>query len=147
MSKATGSESVLTWAGSTTWLGPAGLLARATWEGHAPVQRIATLQNPGEQLQVVLSLPPPPAPTPETPPAQPPAEKRPAIAYGRLTLVTKPWCHVFLGNRKLGDTPLLDIAIPAGRQVLRMVNEDKNIKSSIEVDILPGKLTVKKLSL
>jgi hypothetical protein len=54
---------------------------------------------------------------------------------------------VYLGSRKLGDTPLIGISLPAGKQVLRLVNPEQNLNSSVEVTILGNETTVKKLSL
>ncbi len=54
---------------------------------------------------------------------------------------------MYLGSRKLGDTPLIDVPLPAGTHVLRLVNAEKGVSSSIEVEIRPGQTTVKKLSL
>jgi serine/threonine-protein kinase len=52
-----------------------------------------------------------------------------------------------MNGKDLGDTPLVNVTIPAGRHVLELVNEQKGIKSAVEVDIEPGKLTTKKLKL
>ena len=41
---------------------------------------------------------------------------------GLLTLRTNPWSEVFLGTRRLGNTPLVRVALPSGRQTLRLVN-------------------------
>jgi serine/threonine protein kinase len=86
---------------------------------------------------------PPPAPPTPAPPA--PAKK--AVVRGKLTLDTSPWSEVFLNGKKLGDTPLINVALPAGRYTLKLVNDSRNIHSAIEVVVEPGKTTIKKLSL
>jgi serine/threonine-protein kinase len=110
---------------------------------------------------VVVPAPAKPSPEPEKPPeptAQepaksveaPPPEAKPrpkAVAKGKLTIDSVPWSEVFLNGKKLGDTPLVDYPMPAGVHVLKLVNDDKGVKSSIEVEILAGKTTVKKLKL
>jgi serine/threonine-protein kinase len=111
---------------------------------------------------VVTPLPPPAEPlkTPAGPdgaskaPAEPPsapdkaAKPKGVVAgKGRLTIDTSPWVEVYLNGKKLGDTPIVDLPLPAGVHVLKLVNEDKGLKSSIEVEIQPGKTTVKRLKL
>jgi serine/threonine protein kinase len=88
--------------------------------------------------------PPPAAPAPVA--ATAPQQKK-AVARGKLTLDTSPWAEVFLNGRKLGDTPLINVSLPAGRYTLTLVNDSRNIHSAIEVVVEPGKTTVKKLSL
>lgn len=66
---------------------------------------------------------------------------------GTLRLDTTPWSTVFLGDRKLGDTPLLGASLPSGRHLLRLVNVEAGIDQTVEVEILPNEETVKKLRL
>lgn len=98
--------------------------------------------------------PPPvsPPPAPEAAPAPEPrdataGEPKRRILSGRLSLDTVPWTRVYRAGRVLGDTPLIDVRLPAGRQELKLVNEDRGISTTIEVVIEPGKLTAKKLRL
>ena len=66
---------------------------------------------------------------------------------GTLRLDTTPWSTVFLGERKLGETPLLGTTLPSGRHLLRLVNAEAGIDQTVEVEILPNEETVKKLRL
>ena len=59
---------------------------------------------------------------------------------------TNPWTVVFLGKRRLGETPLLEYPLPAGHQVLRLENAETHLNTTVEIEILPGKTTVKKLT-
>ena len=68
-------------------------------------------------------------------------------ARGKLNLSTKPWVSVFAGKQNLGDTPLKDVTLPAGKHLLRLVNAEAGINSSIEVEIKPNETTFKKLKL
>ncbi|EPX59150.1 serine/threonine protein kinase [Cystobacter fuscus DSM 2262] len=143
----------------------------ASLEGRAPEERLVKLSHPGERTLVRLELPalgqaPPPAsavvperPAPEAPKAAAPSQALAAEphassvaratkrAMGRLTLDTKPWTYVYLRGRKLGDTPLIEVPLPAGRHQLKLVNEGKNISTVIEVEIRAGQTTGKKLQL
>ena len=118
----------------------------ATLEGRIPAERQVKLENPGERAMVVLALAPEPVAPPPKPPPAPPRQTR-RVSMGKLTLDTSPWTRVFLRGRKLGDTPLIGVALPAGKHQLKLVNEEKKISTIIEVDIRSGQTTSKKLRL
>jgi eukaryotic-like serine/threonine-protein kinase len=46
---------------------------------------------------------------------------------GRLSINTKPWSTVYLGNRVLGTTPLADVAVPRGALELKLVDRDGRV--------------------
>jgi serine/threonine-protein kinase len=78
---------------------------------------------------------------------EPPRGARaPVATTGRLTLDTEPWTGVFLGKRKLGDTPLIEFALPAGSHRLRLVNDEEHLDTVIEVTIKPRETTEKRLA-
>jgi serine/threonine protein kinase len=76
-----------------------------------------------------------------------PAATTPRLRTMRLSLDTQPWTKVFLGKRALGQTPLMEVSIPAGTQMLRLVNEGLGIDATVEIDGRPGEHIVKRLSL
>jgi serine/threonine-protein kinase len=141
----------------------------AELEGRETVSRSLNVAAEGEHQTVVLTLAatpapapapqvvaapapaavavPPPAEAPAAPVAKPAPNEPKAAAKGRLTLDTDPWTMVSVGNRKLGETPLVDVPLPAGHHVLKLENEAKGISSSVMVDIKPGAPTVMKLKL
>ncbi|MBK7859379.1 MAG: serine/threonine protein kinase [Archangiaceae bacterium] len=86
----------------------------------------------------------PPEEKPEPKPAVA-AEPKPKSAKGRLRLDSDPWTTVFLNGKKLGDTPLVDIKVPSGQLELLLVNEEQKIRTVINVDVMPGETTVKRL--
>ncbi len=125
--------------------------------GYQPLKRTITLARDG-RTQVVLSLvavpgqpPPPEVPLKPAEPARPVVKAAPALpvaqASGKLTLKTEPWTTVFLGKQKLGDTPLLNVPLPAGHHVLTLTNAESNISTSIEVEINANETTMRKLRL
>ncbi|MBM4779591.1 MAG: serine/threonine protein kinase [Archangiaceae bacterium] len=69
------------------------------------------------------------------------------VRKGRLSLDTDPWTHVYAGARLLGETPLLDVSLPAGTQRLRLLNREENVDTVIEVEIPVDGRVVKKLAL
>jgi eukaryotic-like serine/threonine-protein kinase len=98
---------------------------------------------------LVAALPPPLDQAPQPPPALAPADPR-AVRRGRpgtLTLQCEPYVQVFEGKKALGETPLVDVPLPAGRHRLRLLNRDANVDTVIDVTIVEGKSTTKKLSL
>lgn len=102
-----------------------------------------------EHLNLVVDLDRLELPPEANPDAGRKPEARPVVVarVGKLTLDTTPWTTVYLGSRRLGDTPIIQYTLPAGRQVLRLVNSEQSLESTIEVDISPNELTVKKLVL
>ncbi len=69
------------------------------------------------------------------------------VAKGLLSLDTTPWTRVYLGGRALGETPLLEVPVPAGRLQLRLVNEVEHVDTVVEVDVAAGRTTVRRFSL
>jgi serine/threonine-protein kinase len=46
---------------------------------------------------------------------------------GKLSINTRPWSTVYLGNRVLGTTPLATISVPRGTLMLKLVDRDGNV--------------------
>lgn len=67
--------------------------------------------------------------------------KRPKTKTGTLNVNTEPWSEIYLGDKKLGMTPVLDVKLPPGRYILTAVNDGLNIKKKIIITIRPGKPT------
>ena len=88
-----------------------------------------------------------------------PAPEKPAVVVvedkgkaklarkGKLSLETEPWTKVYLGKRLLGETPLLEVPLPAGLQRLRVQNLEEGIDAVIEVDIIADAVVIKRLAL
>lgn len=79
--------------------------------------------------------------------ARTPAPIPPAPATGLLRLDSSPWSDVYLGKKKLGITPIIDLRLPAGTHALRLVNEQRGIEKKIQITIAPGKTAVWKVKL
>jgi serine/threonine-protein kinase len=129
-------------------LAPGEHVIEAVLDGFQPGVRTVPLPKPGERLLIELALAPMPIAPPATPEAVDP-KPGPIVVKpkptGKLTLKTSPWASVFLGGRKLGDTPLVEVSLPAGTHVLKLVNPETGLDSTIEVDIKQGQTTLKKL--
>ena len=46
---------------------------------------------------------------------------------GKLSINTRPWSTVYLGNRVLGTTPLAGISVPRSALTLKLVDRDGNV--------------------
>jgi PEGA domain len=75
--------------------------------------------------------------------------KKPVAVKGKglLSLQTSPWSNVFFGKKNLGETPLSDVALPVGRHRLVLINDERKLKTTIEVEIKPNQTTRLKLKL
>jgi serine/threonine protein kinase len=92
------------------------------------------------------SAPPPPEP-PKRPAVAPPSDDASVADGGFLTLDTVPWTTVYLGKKKLGETPLVKVPVPAGELELSLVNGDAKINESYVARVKPGEVFRKRLDL
>ncbi|MBL8957178.1 MAG: serine/threonine protein kinase [Myxococcaceae bacterium] len=120
----------------------------ASLAGRKTMATTLSLQEAGGKAKVLLPLPLEVAEVKPAPVGSPPPKKaQPAVAMGKLSLSTQPWTHVSLNGKALGDTPLIDQALPAGRHLLKLVNDEKGISTSVEVEVKAGQTTKKMLKL
>jgi serine/threonine-protein kinase len=68
-------------------------------------------------------------------------------SFGFLTIDTSPWSQVSVGGKVLGQTPLVNVKLPAGNQVLTLHNGDQGIDTSYTVSIESGKTTVRRIGI
>jgi serine/threonine-protein kinase len=111
-----------------------------------PPRRAATPATAATATTATTAVEPRPTPSPPKPKPRPrPVVEAPERPTGYLTLDTDPWATVYLGARKLGTTPFMRVALPAGHH--KLVLDVKNSGERIEryVDIAPGE--VKRLGL
>lgn len=77
--------------------------------------------------------------------AEDPRPTRPAVkGRGKLTLKTKPRASVYLNGRRIGDTPLINLSVPAGVLTLRLVRSDTRAEQLLEVEVQPNRTTVRR---
>jgi serine/threonine-protein kinase len=75
-------------------------------------------------------------------------KRKAAVAKsGTLSLQTTPWTNVYFGETFLGETPLLEVPMPAGRHFLRLVTGEGTLAATVEVEIVAGKQTTLRLKL
>ena len=86
----------------------------------------------------------PPAESLEPEPARPPPPK--VVETGFLSVTTIPWSRVSVDGKVIGDTPLANVKIPAGRHVVKLTNPERGTVSRV-VHIQPGQTTKLRLNL
>ena len=120
-------------------------LLEARLDGYQLLTRSVEIERAGERVRIEMALlPNAPVPVPE--PAAAPARPR-AAPQGKLSLATTPWTEVFLGKKKLGDTPLINLPLPAGTHTLTLKNPESKTRTTIQVEVKANETTVKKLKL
>lgn len=80
-----------------------------------------------------------------------PAAKRPAApargGKGTLRVNTRPWSQVYVDNRLIGNTPQMNIKLPAGKHRVTLVNPDFSLRRTVTVTIKAGETVTKVLNL
>jgi serine/threonine-protein kinase len=109
--------------------------------GAKPLAARAAAAAPGVRA-VTAAKPAAAEPEPVSP--APPAA---SASFGFLTLDTSPWSQVSVGGRTLGQTPLVNVKLPAGSQVLSLRNPELGIETSYAVTIENGKTTVRRIGI
>ena len=94
---------------------------------------------------------PAPAPAPAEdepePAASAPAASASSTGPGTLRVNSRPWAQVFVDGKLIGVTPQRSISLPAGPHTLLLVNDEFNIRKTIEVEIKPGQVTTQVMNL
>ena len=111
-------------------------VVEASLAGYQNVKRTVNASTEGDRLMIVLTLPP-----------KKERVEAAQVQKGKLTLSTDPWTHVSLNGKMLGDTPLIELSLPAGRHRLQLSNEQAKIDLAIEVEVKAGQITKKVLHL
>ncbi len=57
---------------------------------------------------------------------------------GYLSVNTRPWTKVYVDGRFIMNTPLMRYELPAGPHRLTLINEDRNIRETVDVRIEAG---------
>lgn len=96
----------------------------ADWTERVTVREGRPLEVEARLRRVVVATRPRGTPREETPrEVEPPREAAPA-AVGRISINTRPWSKVYVGERLLGTTPIGNAEVPSGAVRLRIVDRD-----------------------
>ena len=96
------------------------------WEDTVELRRGERLPILGELIRIETRPDRPNRPNrPDRPgTGETPTEAPPSRAQGRLSVNTRPWSKVYVGQRLLGTTPIGDVEVSAGSLRLRFVDRD-----------------------
>ena len=101
----------------------------------------------GEHQFVVHLQPSAPAAAPAPPPPEPAKHERhehhaaapkEPVGEASLSVLVRPWAIVFVDHQRLKQTPVQGYKLPSGKHVIELVNEGKNRREKIEVNLKPG---------
>ncbi len=73
--------------------------------------------------------------------------KRHRPKTGLLRFATTPWTNVYFRGKNLGQTPLVDVKLPAGRITLTVRNRSQGIYRKISVRIRAGQRVTRRVNL
>jgi hypothetical protein len=65
-----------------------------------------------------------------------------ALPPGYLTFDSSPYADVFVGSRKIGQTPIAKKEMASGCVILRAVNPDTGKEKTMKVEIKPGSVSI-----
>ena len=68
-------------------------------------------------------------------------------AEGSLRVNSRPWSQVYVDGRMIGNTPLLNVPLRAGKHKVKLVNPQLGMSKQLTVQIAKGKATTKVVEL
>ena len=74
-------------------------------------------------------------------------EPKTELGSGTLRINTRPWSRVYIDGRLIGNTPQMNIQLPAGKHVVTLKNPDMGFKKSLTVRIKAGQTVTKVVTL
>jgi hypothetical protein len=66
-----------------------------------------------------------------------PAASEPA-GKGTISVFVRPWAIVFIDGSRLQQTPVKNYELPSGKHTIELVNEGRNRREKITVDLKIG---------
>jgi serine/threonine-protein kinase len=99
-----------------------------------PPAPVAAPEAPAPELRVAESPRPVKPARPKAAPRK--AVDAPRLAPGRLSIDATPWATIYVDGARLGVTPLVGVAVPAGNHAIKAVTEDGR-SQVVRVDVQP----------
>lgn len=62
----------------------------------------------------------------------------PGVALGTLRINSRPWSQVFIDDKPVGTTPLLNVSVSAGQHSIRLVNSVFGMRKTFDISVAPG---------
>jgi PEGA domain len=92
------------------------------------------------------AAPPTPAPSPPEPAKKEhhehhaPVPAKEPTGEATISVLVRPWAIVFVDHNRLKQTPVQGYKLPSGKHVIELVNEGKNRREKIEVNLKPDEV-------
>jgi serine/threonine-protein kinase len=96
----------------------------ADWTERVTVREGRPLEVEARLRRVVVATRPRNTATEPRETTPPPPREPPPAAVGRISINTRPWSKVYVGERLLGTTPIGNAEVPSGSVRLRIVDRD-----------------------
>lgn len=108
----------------------------------APAPAVAPATAPTAPATPVAAAP---TPAPALAPGVGPPRAKPAAKPGdaHVTIAADPKCEVLVDGSPYGQTPLIDLAVPAGKHTIILLNSSAGIKETQKVTLSTGQLWTK----
>jgi hypothetical protein len=84
------------------------------------------------------------APIPGMAPARPKPAAKPGDAH--ITVASEPRCELLVDGVPYGATPLIDLAVPAGKHIIVLLNSSANVRETKKVALREGELWTRSFS-
>jgi serine/threonine-protein kinase len=127
---------------------PAPIAAPVAAPAPRPRARATGSSAASRPVHEEIAAAPEPAPVQHEEPApEPAAEPAASGGTGTLRVQTRPWSKVFADGRPLGNTPLMNVSLSAGKHTLLFVNDDFGIRKTVKVQIEAGQVLTQVLTL
>jgi serine/threonine-protein kinase len=110
-----------------------------------PKSAVPVVAAPGAPAMAAAVTPPVAAPPPPNmAPARPKPQAKPGDAH--ITVASEPRCELLVDGSPYGATPLIDLAVPAGRHTIVLLNSAAGVRESLKVSLREGELWTRSFS-
>ena len=108
-------------------------------------KKSAVYSSSGARSDTYRASTPSPKPAKRSPTTSKASANASLGGFGFLTLNTQPWTTVRLGNRTLGDTPVIKKRLKVGQHTLKLSNPEMGIVMDLKVQIEPDQVFKKQI--
>lgn len=117
---------------------------RVTHGGRRMEERDVELEG-GQRTELSITLDRERVSTPPTHPDHPLVTG--ASGPGHITIAATPWCNVTIDGRAVGETPIVEHALPSGSHTVVCTNPETHASRTVRVDVQPGVTTRTRITL
>jgi serine/threonine-protein kinase len=129
-------------------MGPQTAGATPAAQPAAPTGAAAAPKTTAPVAAVAAPLPTGAVAASPPPPSMAPAHPKPAAKPGdaHITVASEPRCELLVDGVPYGATPLIDLAVPAGKHTVVLLNSAANVRETKKVQLREGELWTRSFS-